>query len=168
MAIVNGSLNVFMNLIHEIKLGTSTGLQIFDPITYAVTEGTTAGKMDLLWSSKRTLSASASEEIDLRGDLVDLLGQTCVFVDVRMICIVAASTNTNAVLVGGAAANAFINWVGDASDIVSVRKGGCLFLYNPNDPGYAVTAGTGDLLKIANSGAGTAVTYDIYIGGVSA
>jgi len=34
--------------------------------------------------------------------------------------------------------------------------------------GYAVTATTADLLKIANSGAGTSVTYDIHIIGASA
>lgn len=32
--------------------------------------------------------------------------------------------------------------------------------------GYAVTAGTADQLKVANSGAGTGVTYDIVIVGV--
>jgi hypothetical protein len=85
-----------------------------------------------------------------------------------MICVVASSANTNNVLVGGAASNQFINWVGNSSDIVVVKPGGILFLYTPTDPGYAVTAGTGDLLKIANSGAGTGVTFDIYIGGTSA
>jgi len=32
---------------------------------------------------------------------------------------------------------------------------------------YAVTAGTGDLLKVANSAGGTSVTYDIVIIGSS-
>ena len=66
-------------------------------------------------------------------------------------------------LVGGAATNAFINWVGNATDIITVQPNGIFFLMNPTAGGYAVTAATGDILKIANSGAGTSVTYDIII-----
>ena len=41
-----------------------------------------------------------------------------------------------------------------------------LLLVAPGAAGYAVTAGTGDILKVANSGAGTGVTYDIVIVGL--
>jgi hypothetical protein len=168
MAIVSGFINLSLDLKNAKATTYSTSAELFKPIFYSITNGTTAGKIDLLYSATRTLTASASEDLDLSGELVDTLGQTCVFADVRMICVVASSANTNNVLVGGAASNQFINWVGNSSDIVVVKPGGILFLYTPTDPGYAVTAGTGDLLKIANSGAGTGVTFDIYIGGTSA
>lgn len=168
MANVAGFLELFMGIKQSTTAGRSKAEQTFSQIRYDVQNGTTSGKMDLLYSATRTLAASASEDLDLSGALVDTLGQTCVFADARMICIVASSANTNNVLVGGAASNQFINWVGNSSDVVVVKPAGCFFLYTPTDAGYAVTAGTGDLLKIANSGAGTGVTYDIYIGGTSA
>lgn len=126
--------------------------------------------MDLFWSGTRTIAISGTDDIDLAGSLIDLLGQSCVFAEIRLICIIAAAGNTNAVQVGGTPTNTFtfVGWVANASDIVSIKPGGCLFLYNPNDPGYAVAAGSADTLKIANGGGGTSVTYDIYIGGVSA
>jgi hypothetical protein len=168
MANVVGFLKLIIGLEQSRDTVYSSARQTFQTISRDVANGTTAGKMDLLYSATRTLAASASEELDLSGALADTLGNTCVFADVRMICVVAASTNTNNVLVGGAASNQFINWVSDATDVIVIKPGGVLFLYAPTDPGYAVTAATGDLLKIANSGAGTGVTYDIYIGGTSA
>ena len=168
MATITGFLKLMIGLQQSRTTAYSAATQTFSRIHYDVASGTVASSMDLLYSATRTLAASASEDLDLSGALVDTLGNTCVFADVRMICVVASSANTNNVLVGGAASNQFINWVGNSSDIVVVKPGGMLFLYTPTDPGYAVTAGSGDLLKIANSGAGTGVTFDIYIGGASA
>lgn len=165
---INGNMTLRLNLTHENAESGSTASESFPQITYNVASGTTDSSMDRLWTDTRTLAASATEDLDLSGALVNKLGDTTVFADVRLICVVASSANTNNVLVGGAAANQFINWVGDATDIVVVKPGGILLLYTPTDPGYEVTAATGDLLKIANSGAGTGVTYDIYIGGTSA
>ena len=167
MAVI-GYLNLMIGLQQSRTTAYSSATQTFSRIQYDVASGTTASSIDLLYSATRTLTASSSEDLDLSGALADTLGQTCVFADVRMICVVALAANTNNVLVGGAASNQFINWVSNSSDVVVVKPGGCLFLYTPTDPGYAVTAATGDLLKIANSGAGTSVTYDIYIAGTSA
>jgi hypothetical protein len=165
---VNGNMTLRLNLTHENPESGSTASESFPQITYNVASGTTASSMDKLWTDTRTLAASATEDLDLAGALVNKLGDTTVFADVRLICVVASSANTNNVLVGGAASNQFINWVGNVTDIVVVKPGGILFLYTPTDPGYAVTAGTGDLLKIANSGGTTGVTYNIYVGGASA
>lgn len=78
----------------------------------------------------------------------------------------AAAANTNNVVVGGAASNGFINWVGDATDVINVRPGGVFMLVAPDSTAYAVTASTGDILKVANSSSGTSVTYTIVIIGV--
>ena len=69
-------------------------------------------------------------------------------------------------LVGGAGSNGFTSWVGDATDVVKVKPGGALILVAPDATGYAVTAGTGDLLTITNSAGSTSVTYDVVIMGV--
>jgi hypothetical protein len=80
----------------------------------------------------------------------------------------AAAGNTNAVAVGGAASNGFVGWVADATDKINVRPGGVFGLFAPDSAGYPVTAGTADLLRIGNGGAGSSVTYDIIIIGASA
>lgn len=131
-------------------------------------DGTGAGQADRLFSDRRTLSASGNETLDLAGTLVDAFGATLTFARIKALYIAASSDNTNNVLVGGAASNGFITWVGDATDVVVVRPGGMLLLAAPDATAYAVTAATGDLLKVANSGSGTSVTYDVVVIGASA
>lgn len=55
----------------------------------------------------------------------------------------------------------------NSSDIINIRPGGALILLAPDATGYAVTAGTGDLLRIANSAGSTSVTYDIILIGAT-
>lgn len=130
--------------------------------------GTAAGQADLMFSDGRTLAASAAEDLDLSGPLTDAFGAALSFARIKGIVIAAAAGNTNNVVVGGAASNGFVNWVADATDKVIIRPGGVFALFAPGATAYAVTAGTGDLLHIANSGATTSVTYDIVIIGASA
>lgn len=141
-----------LNLAEAISLGNGTG----------------ADQADLLWSDTRTIAASGTDDLDLAGSLTSALGGTITFARIRALYVAASSANANNVVVGGAASNGFINWVADATDKVIVRPGGFLLLANRDAIGYAVTASTGDLLRIANSGSGTGVTYDIAILGCSA
>lgn len=124
--------------------------------------GTTEGKANLVFSDQRTISASGSENLDLAGGLTDAFGNAITFVEIVAIIVRAAAGNTNNVEVGGAASNAFATPFGDASDVVVIPPGGLMVLMAPNT-GWGVTASTGDLLKIANSGGTTGVTYDILI-----
>lgn len=130
--------------------------------------GTGADQADQLWTDTRTLTASSTEDLDLAGSLVNALGATVTFARVRGIYVEAAAGNTNNVLVGGAASNGLINWVADATDKVVVRPGGFFMIASRDATGYAVTASTGDLLRIGNSGSGTSVTYNIAIVGCTA
>lgn len=133
-------------------------------LTKLLTNGTTDGKANLVWSDQRTLAASATENLDLAGVLSGAFGATLTFAEIVAIIVRAADGNTNNVEVGGAASNAFATPFGDASDVVVIPPGGAMMLLAPNT-GWAVTASTGDLLKIANSAGGTGVTYDILIVG---
>jgi hypothetical protein len=72
------------------------------------------------------------------------------------------------VLAGGAAANGWATAFGDPTDKVKIKPGGTLALLAPGATAYPVTPATGDLLQVANSGAGTSVTYDIIVIGASA
>lgn len=133
---------------------------------YTFTDGTGANQIKSMFTDQRTLSASATEDLDLAGSLTDVYGATITFTKVKLLMVRAASGNTNDVLVGGAGSNGFTSWVGDATDVVKVKPGGSLILVAPDATGYAVTAGTGDLLTITNSAGSTSVTYDIVILGV--
>lgn len=131
--------------------------------------GTTAGKADKVFHDQRTLAASASEDLDLAGVLTDVYGASITFAKIKFIAISAASGNTNNVLVGAASATQFVGLL-NAAGVIALRPGmtfaamaGVL-----DATGMAVTAGTGDLLKIANSAGSTSVTYDIVIVGTSA
>lgn len=128
--------------------------------------GTAAGEADLVFADTRTITASSSESLDLAGGLTDAFGASITFAEIVAIVVKPAAGNTNNVLVGGAASNAFATPFGDATDVVKVGPGGVLMLVN--DAGYAVTDATGDLLKIANGGSGSSVTYDIVLVGRSA
>lgn len=134
---------------------------------YSWESGTGADQADLIFHDQRTLGASSSENIDLAGSLTDAYGATITFARIKALIIIAAAGNTNDVQVGGAASNAFVNWVANSSDIVNVRPDGILALISPSATAYAVTAGTGDILKIANSGAGTSVVFDLILIGAS-
>ena len=136
--------------------------------TIALSSGTGANQADLLFHDTRTIAASGTDDLDLAGSLTDSLGATLTFVKVKTIYVSAASGNTNSVVVGGAASNQFVAWVGDATDKVNILPGGAFMLCAPSAAGYAVAAGSTDVLRIANSSSGTSVTYNIAIEGTSA
>lgn len=136
--------------------------------TFSWPSGVGAGQADLIFSDTRTLTASSTETLDLAGVLTDAYGNTLTFARVKGILVKAAVGNANDVQVGGNASNFFTNWILGTTPQIVVKPGG-LFMLLANDAiGYAVTASTGDLLKIANSSSGTSVTYDIVIIGCSA
>lgn len=124
--------------------------------------GTAAKQADLLFTDTRTLGAGATENLDLNGVLADAFGSAIAAVDVVAVLITADAGNTNDVVVGGAAANAFLLFA-DPTDKVPVKPGGVFLLAAPGRPAYPVTAATGDLLKIANSAGATPVTYTITV-----
>ena len=134
--------------------------------SHSFTDGTGANQAQKLFTDQRTLAASANESLDLSGVLTDVFGATLAFTKIKAILVKAADGNTNDVVLGGAASNAWIGPFGASTHTVAVKPGGTVMFVAPDANGYAVTAGTGDLLKVANSAAGSAVTYDIVLVGV--
>jgi hypothetical protein len=146
-----------------------------DPISQAVSisldDGTGAGQANRVFADTRTLSASATEDLDLAaGALTDAFGTVLTFAKIKAVYVSAAAGNTNNVVVGGAASNTWVGPFGAATHTVAVKPGGVLALFagDADTNGYAVTAGTGDQLKVANSGGTTGVTYTLVIVGTSA
>ena len=130
-------------------------------------QGVAVGQADVVFADTRTLAASASENLDLNGTaLQSVTGANLALVKVKAIYLRAADGNTNSVVFGNAATNAF-NGPLSAAATITVPPGGEILLTAPPN-GWPVVAATGDLLKIANSGAGSSVDYDIFILGTSA
>lgn len=129
--------------------------------------GTLNNQADLVYADTGTIAASGNVSIDLAGALTGPFGTAVVFVEIVAIMVKAAAENTNNVIVGGATLNAFLGPFGDATDTVAVGPGQ-VFLITAPAAGWPVTAGTGDLLRLANSAGGTGVNYDIVIVGRSA
>ena len=163
------AVSAFAELSAALDLGTGKAPQSLSR-QMKLGSGTGAGNADRVWSDRRTLAASASEDLDLAGVLLDAFGAAITFARIKGLVIAAAAGNTNNVIVGGASSNGFISWVGGATHTVTVRPGGALALMTgaADATAYAVAAGTADLLHIANSSSGTSVTYDVHIIGCSA
>lgn len=133
-----------------------------------LTSGTGLNQADLIFSDTRTIAASGTEDLDLAGALTGQLGGTLTFVKLKGLLIRAAAGNTNNVRVTRPASNG-VPWLLAASDGFDVTPGGLALFMAPANAGMAtVTAGTGDLITVANSSSGSSVTYDVVIIGTSA
>jgi hypothetical protein len=133
-----------------------------------------------VWRDTRLITPStATDDLDLAGGLTDAFGNTLTFSRVKLVKIENLGTKNGErdytvvtgekLLVGGAGAggNAWAAWAnGDQDAKVTVDGGGVFLIYAPQAPGYAVTAGTGDVLRVALSGSGSnSIYYDIVIFG---
>lgn len=128
--------------------------------------GTGASQADMLWSDRRTLAASATEDLDLAASLTGPLGGTLTFARVKALIVLASDGNTNDVQVTRPSAGAPL-FMADG-DGVAVKPGGMLVIAAPGATGYPVTATTDDLITFTNSAGSTSVTYDVVIIGASA
>lgn len=126
--------------------------------------GTGLGAADVVFSDTR--STAGTDSLDMvGGGLLDNLGNTWAPARIKAIIVVAPANNPGNVLLRRPASNG-VPFFTAAADEVPIHPGGIFVLVAPSAAGYAVTAGTGDLIDLAAS-AGT-VFYDIYLIGASA
>lgn len=131
---------------------------------FSLTNGTTAGKFDLVYMAERTVNASTNDDIDLAGSLTDPLGATITAAELVGIMIVngpkdpTAAANVSDLTIGNGGVNSFVGFFGAAAHTLGpIKPGGVFFLAASNAAGIGtVTAGTGDILRIANGAGGTA------------
>lgn len=117
--------------------------------------GTGADQADLAYVAERTVASATNDDIDLAGVLTDALGATITAAELAAILIVNkkkdGSANTTNLTIG-AGANPMIGFLGATHTIGPIRPGGVFMLACGDASGIgAVTAGTGDILRIANS-----------------
>lgn len=169
MALTLGTeLNVRLaaTLTNPLDLSTPTDALV-KAIKLVMTSGTSTDQADRIFHDQRTLSASATEDLDLAGSLTGPLGTTITFARIKVVLVSAASGNTNSVQVTRPASNGVPLFLA-AGDGLAVRPGGLFAWAATDSTGVAVTAGTGDLLTFTNSAGSTSVTYDVVIIGASA
>lgn len=127
-------------------------------IEFKFASGVGALMSNYVYAVSRTLGG-ASEDVDLAGGLTDVFGATLTFAEVKFFGV--HNTGTATLTLGAASSNA---WAGllNATGTVTLPAG-AFMLFGANDAtGFAVVAGTGDLLKVA----GTAgQTYDLIVWG---
>jgi hypothetical protein len=143
--------------------------QSFAPVVAAtldLAEGTGANQADRVFAGLRTLASDASDDIDLRGALLDAFGAALDLTEIVAIGIVNANAdgvpNTTALTVGGGS-NPFDGIFGTAGDRVVIPPGGFFLIAGGGAAGLgSAAAGSSDILRIAN-GAGASATYQIII-----
>lgn len=132
----------------------------------SLASGTGANQADLMYNDTLTIAASGSTSIDLAGAQADSFGAVLTFVKIKAILTVAAAANVNNIIVGNGANPALLGFA-SAAHTWAIPPGGSFMVTAPA-AGWPVTGATSDILKLANSGAGTGVTFDIVIIGTSA
>ncbi len=125
--------------------------------------GTGAGQANEIYRATRTLTASATEDLDMSGVLADALGVTVALTKVKALVVHAAAANTNNVRVGGG--NTTFSLFVSASDIIALKPGGTFVLTDPSAAGIAVANASTDLLTVTNSAGSSSVSYDIVVFG---
>lgn len=138
--------------------GSASGVDNFNvstAIQYA--DGTGAQAANKQWNDYRTLGG-ASETLDLAGTLTNRLGATVSFAKIKSVYIRALSTNAGNIVVG-AGTNPLVSiWTGT----VILQPGADFLIRTPSVNGYAVTAGTGDIVQVAGA---SGYVYEIAIAG---
>ena len=157
--------SVVSTLTSALDLVTTTA-----PLSYSIVQdlatGVGANQADMLWSDQRTLTASATEDLDLAGSLTGPLGGTLTFARVKYLLVKALATNTNDVVVSRAAAG--IPLFSATGDALAINPGGWFAWGAPTAAGIVVTPTSAESITVTNSAGGTSVIYDVIVIGASA
>lgn len=128
------------------------------------TSGIGALQMNMWWHDQRTLTASATENLDLAGSLISSFGTTITFTSLKGIFVYAAPGNTNNVNVINHATTGPAIFLA-AGDGIALEPGAWYAYFNPAANGKTVTAATADLITFTNAAGGTSVVYDVFFFG---
>jgi hypothetical protein len=146
MSLVQGQAQLSLSAAFSNILGGANP-NILQNFNFAI--GAAAGQFNLVHAKEYTIAAAGSpQSIDLNGGgLLDPEGNPANFTNVKIIGLVNED-NANTITVGGGS-NPFLGPWGGGTKLLG--KSGVSIDVNHLD-GYAVTAGTGDILKLTSSG----------------
>jgi hypothetical protein len=133
------------------------------------TDGSGAGQANKIYvrgsAGTGTQAQSVNTDIDLSGSLTDDLGNSVVFTQIKAIIVAVPATNPGTLTVGPAASNGFTGpFSGTTPAIVLPATEAARFaVARYGATGWTVTAGTGDLLRIASAATAGTYLYDLVI-----
>lgn len=124
--------------------------------------GSSSSQVQKFWIDAGTVSSGTPVDIDLRGVLTSLLDGTAMdFATVVGFAVKHRTATTARNLTIGAGSNPFITWLAATGDGVLVGPSGLFMIESPVD-GYATTAGTADILRLASSSSDIDYTIAIW------
>ncbi len=129
-----------------------------------LSDGSGDSQANMLWHDVRTLAAAAHEDLVLSSLAQTIFGSavTTDFVAIKAVLIVnTQATDGDDLLVGGAPTHPWSAPFGAAGHQVRVPADSCLLLVN-SGAGWAVSAGSADQLRVANTGS-DAIDYKIVL-----
>lgn len=127
--------------------------------------GTGNQQANTLYVSQFSVSAGGNTDIDLAGGLTDFRGNTITFTAIKMLLLAISSPDgTKKLRVGPqGVSNAAQLWFGGVGATVYEEVFDAVCRWNTY-AGWGVTAGTGDILRVNNPGAGAVSANLILIG----
>lgn len=159
------TLDVLLSAVENLDLSIDKKAAISQALTQAFSSGVGLNQIDRLFADQRTISGSGTDALDFAGGgLLDILGNA--WAPARMKLLIVKNLGPNDIQVVRPASNG-IPFLLAVSDGAQIPTGGIVMLLWPSAAGIVVTAGTGDLLNIVNTAAGS-IDYVIIVGGASA
>ncbi len=152
---------------------TNNQAQVSKTWQVALANGVGAGQADKIYTLKeQTIADAGTLSIDVKASLVDAFGAVFTPAKLRMVYIYScggppscssAANTTNLTLFGDANSVPILS---AAATTTTLKPGGVFLVTDSSAAGIAVTAGTGDIIKIVNA-AGAAAKVDVILIGTS-
>jgi hypothetical protein len=132
--------------------------------SFTLQDGAGLNQATLVAADQRTLTASATEDIDCSGGTFPLpaFSSALTLTKLKAIIVYADPLNTNNVNVQRHA-SAGVPFLLAVNDGMGVTPGNLFVLTNFSAAGWTVTNTTADLITITNSAGSTSVTYDVWL-----
>lgn len=160
------SIDFLLSIKAYVKKANDLGAPVYAPQLkkeLEFTDGTTANKADMIWGDERTVASATNDDLDLAGTLADVFGDTFTAAEIVGLAIVADAGNTTTLTIGVAGTNPWVAPWAASGDGIKVQPGGVFVIMAPDASGLgAVSAGSADVLRVAN-GSGASATYKIMV-----
>lgn len=138
-----------MNDRRTVGINTNANLPVNAQPSITFANGSGAGQAGVLYQGKLSLTAGALN-VDLNGVLTDSYGSTVSLVRVKAIYVQNNSTSANMTF-GAAATNTWATLF-NTTGTITLPPSAWFVAATPDATGWAVTASTGDILKVAGTG----------------
>lgn len=151
LADIDGTASVQFQINDRRTVGLNSGVNISINPTPSITfaNGTGANSANQIYQATRSLSSGA-DSVDLNGALTDAYGTSVALVRVKGLYLKNTSTTNS--MTFGADGSAPWSTLLNSTGTVTLPPGAFMLVVTPDATGWAVTATTADILKVAGTG----------------